>query len=192
MNAEKLARLAEQVRTGGPGSVRRKRKAVHKNATVDEKKVKATLKRLGVNDIPGIEEVNLFKEDGTVIHFVNPKGEKIDCFYGLMTLTSCLQSKLPLPQTLVEHTLLVEQQRQRVCYSPLSHTSIRTDDHAFPHLSLTSPHPTIFHLYLHPTTPHTTPTPLVTIAYTHAAHTFSHHPISESPTFPAHTLTASP
>ena len=74
MNAEKLARLAEQVRTGGPGSVRRKRKAVHKNVTVDEKKLKASLKRLGVNDIPGIEEVNLFKEDGTVIHFVNPKG----------------------------------------------------------------------------------------------------------------------
>lgn len=75
MNAEKLARLAEQVRTGGPGSVRRKRKAVHKNVTVDEKKLKQSLKRLGVNEIPGIEEVNLFKEDGTVIHFENPKGE---------------------------------------------------------------------------------------------------------------------
>jgi len=73
MNAEKLARLAEQVRTGGPGSVRRKRKAVHKNVTVDEKKLKQSLKRLGVNEIPGIEEVNLFKEDGTVIHFENPK-----------------------------------------------------------------------------------------------------------------------
>jgi len=26
-----------------------------------------------VNNIPGIEEVNLFKDDGSVIHFVNPK-----------------------------------------------------------------------------------------------------------------------
>jgi nascent polypeptide-associated complex subunit beta len=26
-----------------------------------------------VNTIPGIEEVNMFKEDGTVIHFTNPK-----------------------------------------------------------------------------------------------------------------------
>merc|ERR1712063_116824 len=31
------------------------------------------LKRLGVNNIPGIEEVNMFKESGSVIHFVAPK-----------------------------------------------------------------------------------------------------------------------
>merc|ERR1712085_113457 len=31
------------------------------------------LKRLGVNNIPGIEEVNMFKEDGTVVHFSAPK-----------------------------------------------------------------------------------------------------------------------
>lgn len=74
MNKEKLARMASAVRTGGPGSMRRKKKTVHKNVTVDEKKLKASLKRLGVNDIPAIEEVNLFKDDGTVIHFVNPKG----------------------------------------------------------------------------------------------------------------------
>merc|ERR1712050_389372 len=30
-------------------------------------------KRLGVNNIPGIEEVNMFKEDGSVIHFTTPK-----------------------------------------------------------------------------------------------------------------------
>merc|ERR1712071_586600 len=33
----------------------------------------AALKKLGATNIPGIEEVNLFKEDGKVIHFVNPK-----------------------------------------------------------------------------------------------------------------------
>jgi hypothetical protein len=32
-----------------------------------------TLKRLGVNHIPGIEEVNFFRDDGSVIHFKNPK-----------------------------------------------------------------------------------------------------------------------
>jgi hypothetical protein len=35
----------------------------------------STLKRLGVNSIPGIEEVNLFNPDGTVTHFANPKGQ---------------------------------------------------------------------------------------------------------------------
>ena len=51
----------------------RKKKAVHKAATTDDKRLQNTLKRLGVNSIPGIEEVNIFKDD-TVIHFANPKG----------------------------------------------------------------------------------------------------------------------
>lgn len=52
---------------------RRKKKAVHKTTTTDDKRLQNTLKRLGVNTIPGIEEVNIFKDE-TVIHFVNPKG----------------------------------------------------------------------------------------------------------------------
>merc|ERR1711981_227382 len=42
------------------------------NAT-DDKKLQGTLKRLGVQPIAGIEEVNLFKDDGNVVHFSNPK-----------------------------------------------------------------------------------------------------------------------
>lgn len=53
--------------------LRRKKKAVHKVSTTDDKRLQATLKRLGVNTIPGIEEVNLF-HDNDVIHFTNPKG----------------------------------------------------------------------------------------------------------------------
>merc|ERR1712216_1101263 len=33
----------------------------------------AQLKRLGVNNIPGIEELNMFKEDGNVLHFSGPR-----------------------------------------------------------------------------------------------------------------------
>lgn len=42
----------------------------------DDKKLTTTLKRIGVTNIPAIEEVNMFKNDGEVIHFVQPKGEK--------------------------------------------------------------------------------------------------------------------
>ena len=56
MNPEKLAKMAAQVRTGGKGSVRRKKKAVHKTTTTDDKRLQNTLKRLGVNNIPAIEE----------------------------------------------------------------------------------------------------------------------------------------
>lgn len=73
MNQEKLKKMAESVRTGGKGSVRRKKKAIHKTTTTDDKRLQNTLKRLSCNNIPGIEEVNLFKENGTVIHFTNPK-----------------------------------------------------------------------------------------------------------------------
>jgi len=62
-----------QSRTGGKGTVRRKHKAVRKSATQDDKRIRQTLNKLSVRDIPAIEEVNLFKDDGHVIHFVNPK-----------------------------------------------------------------------------------------------------------------------
>jgi hypothetical protein len=42
-------------------------------STPGNKNTQNTLKRLGVNHIPGIEEVNFFRDDGSVIHFKNPK-----------------------------------------------------------------------------------------------------------------------
>jgi len=65
-------KMASAVRTGGKGSVRRKKKAVHKATTTDDKRLQSTLKRVGVNTIPAIEEVNIFKDDA-VIQFLNPK-----------------------------------------------------------------------------------------------------------------------
>jgi len=61
------------VRIGGKGTARRKKKVVHRTATTDDKKLQSSLKKLPVNNIPGIEEVNMIKDDGTVIHFNNPK-----------------------------------------------------------------------------------------------------------------------
>merc|ERR1711988_455330 len=69
----KLARLQATVRTGGKGTVRRKKKVVHRMNSTDDKRLQNTLKRLGINSIPAIEEVNLFMESGEVIHFTNPK-----------------------------------------------------------------------------------------------------------------------
>jgi len=73
MNKDKLSKLQEQVRIGGKGSARRKKKVVHRTATTDDKKLQSSLKKLSVNNIPGIEEVNMIKDDGSVIHFNNPK-----------------------------------------------------------------------------------------------------------------------
>lgn len=53
--------------------MRRKQKKLHKPASTDDKKLQSTLKRLGLTAIPGIEEVNLFQDDGNIIHFDAPK-----------------------------------------------------------------------------------------------------------------------
>merc|ERR1712045_302283 len=73
MNSDKLTKMQESVRIGGKGTARRKKKVLHRTATTDDKKLQSSLKRLSVNNIPGIEEVNMMKNDGSVIHFNNPK-----------------------------------------------------------------------------------------------------------------------
>ena len=59
----------------GKGTPRRKVKKVHKGSGADDRKLQATLKKMNVQPIQAIEEVNMFKEDGNVIHFSGPKGE---------------------------------------------------------------------------------------------------------------------
>jgi len=83
---DKLAKMSQNVRIGGKGTVRRKKKVVHRSATTDDKKLQSTLKKLAVTTIPGIEEVNMIKDDGTVIHFNNPKvqaslSSNVFCYY---------------------------------------------------------------------------------------------------------------
>ncbi|KAL8932616.1 MAG: hypothetical protein Q9211_006219 [Gyalolechia sp. 1 TL-2023] len=71
MDQAKLAKMQQSVRIGTP---RRKQKKVHKSSGTDDKKLQTSLKKLNVQPIQAIEEVNMFKEDGNVIHFAAPKG----------------------------------------------------------------------------------------------------------------------
>eukprot|EP00483_Globobulimina_turgida_P002427 UN02431 len=65
---------AGSTRTGGGKNAMRRKKFRQKKSTNEfEKRLQANLKKLSCNTIPGIEEVNLFKSDGTVIHFISPK-----------------------------------------------------------------------------------------------------------------------
>ncbi|KAG9556956.1 hypothetical protein KCU79_g9868, partial [Aureobasidium melanogenum] len=58
---------------GGKGTPRRKVKKVNRSGGGDDKKLQAALKKMNVQPIPAIEEVNMFKSDGNVIHFAAPK-----------------------------------------------------------------------------------------------------------------------
>lgn len=82
INAEKLAKMqaqAEANRIGGKGTVRRKVKKVAKTASGEAAKLQTALKKVNAQSIPAIEEVNMFKEDGQVIHFKSPKGMRYKC-----------------------------------------------------------------------------------------------------------------
>lgn len=76
--AEARLKLAEKfgdsTRTGGAGSQRRKKKTVHKAQFNDDKKLKTMIKKFNVQPLPGIAEVNMFKEDNSVLHFKEPEG----------------------------------------------------------------------------------------------------------------------
>jgi nascent polypeptide-associated complex subunit beta len=64
---------AKVVRMGGKGTQRRKKRVVKKAAGADDKVLQANLKKMSMTQIPEIEEVNMMKTDGSVIHFSNPK-----------------------------------------------------------------------------------------------------------------------
>lgn len=70
----KLAKM-QAMRIGGKGTPRRVIKKKPAGGATDDKKLQAALKKLNVQPIAGIEEVNMFKEDGKVLHFSAPKGQ---------------------------------------------------------------------------------------------------------------------
>jgi len=70
----KLQAAAAANRIGGKGSVRRKVVPKSKAGSAqDDKKLQGALKKLNVQPIQGVEEVNMFQEDGNVLHFTAPK-----------------------------------------------------------------------------------------------------------------------
>jgi len=59
--------------TAMAGGVRRTQNKSTRSSTGGDKALQVAIKKMNCNQIQGIEEVNLFKQDGTVIHFDHPK-----------------------------------------------------------------------------------------------------------------------
>lgn len=68
VDQEKLAKLQKATRIGGKGTPRRKVKRTAKTEG-DDKNLQATLKKLNAQRIPNIEQVNMLREDGKMLHF---------------------------------------------------------------------------------------------------------------------------
>lgn len=77
---------------GGKGTPRRKvvKKSVA-SLQADDKKLQLALKKLNVAPINGVEEVNMFQQDGNVLHFSAPKGT-----YAFLSSSSPTASRAPL------------------------------------------------------------------------------------------------
>merc|ERR1712141_12692 len=77
VDQEKLKKMQAKAaanRVGGKGTARRKFKATPKSSGMnsDSQKLQMNLKKIANTPIDGIDEVNMFKDDGSVIHFKNP------------------------------------------------------------------------------------------------------------------------
>jgi len=58
---------------GGKGTQRRTKKVVHHTEVNEDKKLKSTIKKFGMQSLQDIDEVNMFKDDNTVIHLKRPQ-----------------------------------------------------------------------------------------------------------------------
>jgi len=100
---------SKSARTGGRCTMRRKFKAQSKSASQDDKRLNSQLKKLSVTQIPAIEEVNLFKDDNTVVHFTKPRVQAEIQSNTYVVSGECATKKLEdlfphiLPQLGVEH-----------------------------------------------------------------------------------------
>lgn len=72
MTRERLDRMAEVVRAGAVGGVRRRHRAARRPVAVDDTKVQQSVKKLGVAPIGEIEQVEMVMVDGVVVQFEAP------------------------------------------------------------------------------------------------------------------------
>ena len=69
----KLAARFGKTQVGGKGTQRRTKKVVHHTEVAEDKKLKSTIKKFGMQSLQDIDEVNMFKDDNTVIHLKRPQ-----------------------------------------------------------------------------------------------------------------------
>merc|ERR1712170_69011 len=69
----KLAARFGNTQIGGKGSQRRTKKVVHHQEVNEDKKLKSTIKKFGMQQLQDIDEVNMFKDDNTVVHLKRPQ-----------------------------------------------------------------------------------------------------------------------
>ena len=65
----------DSTKIGGKGGARRTKKIHKKENANEDKKLKSTIKKFGMQSLQDIDEVNMFKDDNTVIHLKRPQSK---------------------------------------------------------------------------------------------------------------------
>jgi nascent polypeptide-associated complex subunit beta len=63
------------LKLGGKGTQKRKKIVVHKATAVQDKKIASIAKKTGARNLGETAEINVFRDDHTVLHFKKPKIE---------------------------------------------------------------------------------------------------------------------
>jgi nascent polypeptide-associated complex subunit beta len=72
---KKMEEKFGNLKLGGKGTQKRKKIVVHKPSSVQDKKIVSIAKKSGAKNIGETAEINVFKDDNTVLHFKKPKIE---------------------------------------------------------------------------------------------------------------------
>merc|ERR1711981_1020457 len=70
---ERLKERFGKAQIGGKGTQRRKNKHVQKKVVAEDKKLTSAIKKYDPKTIPDIEEVNMFRDDNTILHMKKPQ-----------------------------------------------------------------------------------------------------------------------
>ena len=66
------------------------KKVVHHTEVNEDKKLKSTIKKFGMQSLQDIDEVNMFKDDNTVIHLKRPQSKFQKALFNQLLYLTCL------------------------------------------------------------------------------------------------------
>jgi nascent polypeptide-associated complex subunit beta len=72
---KKMEEKFGNLKLGGKGTQKRKKIVVHKSAAVQDKKITAIAKKANAKHIGEVFEINVFKDDNSILNFKKPKVE---------------------------------------------------------------------------------------------------------------------
>ena len=99
---KKLEEKFGNLKLGGKGTQRKKKLVVHKSTGVQDKKISAIAKKAQAKNIGETAEINIFKDDNSVLHFKKPK-----CEYSLKEKVTFVTGAPEVKRKLLQYNIII-------------------------------------------------------------------------------------